>query len=744
MVKAWTEVLSAKFPYIEPVMGARFMHAGVMSDQDAEGRYTNVFEVSKQAYSLLCVLWNEVLQREIGFSLTRSTVQRWIDSIGGTELTRQIRTLGWLADTLPMILEEGVTRYPYARIKAWARSLGLVPAMMSLLKPLYVAWVEEEDYTSQNLRFRALFQCASFLSRFNPLLHEKTEMHSDIYDNLEHEAYEKFVSTEKSLPLDPPVSCYTKQWVASLLYNWIEEADPAREYFPLASDARLFRFSSGATAEFRRGTHLFEKASLIRQIPYEIAETMWYLTGDDWLGMDHTANRAFLPWRWEGDISYDIPPAECQTVPKSAKALRLITKEPTILVWYMQGLAATLANYLDRHFSKRYHSVDGPPTNRSYAIVGSLTGRYATVDLSCASDSVSVVLLRALLSHLPYTFACLMLGRSTTAHMKYADVDQTIELAKFAGMGNPLTFKLEVVVFAAACVEAIRLCGEDPESSEFRIVGDDIVIEVQYVDALFDVLQSWGFTVNEDKTYCSNDTPHCFRESCGAFGVDGLDVTPVRLSRSFPLMRRPSRHERVTGRMNSIWPVQAIDLANDLLHGGFRQTRAALITIILALLPRKWWPLFDSDGSRGIASATPTNFHLERVEPPKQLVAHPLDVRLTRYYGKWATAYIGPNEDYVKYGRLRVRFAKDTGKLEECLDQYGHKTVQRTHSEAELYWFYQMHAQSYDERLAVSLVKDLLLDRLNASDFTEASVYQTGWKPQLSWETGIAALDYCP
>jgi len=56
------------------------------------------------------------------------------------------------------------------------------------------------------------------------------------------------------------------------------------------------------------------------------------------------------------------------------------------------------------------------------------------------------------------------------------------------------------------------------------VFGDDIVVDSRTTDIVIATLQRLGFSVNVDKSFTGSSS---FRESCGVYAYEGLDVTPV-------------------------------------------------------------------------------------------------------------------------------------------------------------------------------------------------------------------------
>lgn len=124
--------------------------------------------------------------------------------------------------------------------------------------------------------------------------------------------------------------------------------------------------------------------------------------------------------------------------------------------------------------------------------------RYATVDLKNASDAVSLALCEFLL---PQSFykritayrSPMVLGFDNHYHIT----------RKVSSMGNGFTFELMTLILTAVCRTL------DPSATVF---GDDIIIKATAAPRLYQLLNSVGFVVNEDKSFTSGP----FRESCGA------------------------------------------------------------------------------------------------------------------------------------------------------------------------------------------------------------------------------------
>jgi hypothetical protein len=94
-------------------------------------------------------------------------------------------------------------------------------------------------------------------------------------------------------------------------------------------------------------------------------------------------------------------------------------------------------------------------------------------------------------------------------------------------MGNGYTFELETLIFVLLSICACDEVGVS--SKDVSVYGDDIIIPVEAYDVLKEVLETCGFTINEDKSY--HEGP--FRESCGEDYFRGINVRPFLVRENF-------------------------------------------------------------------------------------------------------------------------------------------------------------------------------------------------------------------
>lgn len=232
-------------------------------------------------------------------------------------------------------------------------------------------------------------------------------------------------------------------------------------------------------------------------------------------------------------------PVRVISVPKTLKTPRIIAIEPTCMQYMQQGLMEVLVSYLESdHLIQDMVGFSDQTPNQRLAQRGSLYRDLATLDLSEASDRVSLLLVSRILSNFPHLFQAVMATRSYRADVPGVGV---IPLAKFASMGSALTFPIEECVFLTAVFYGVeqelgrRLTRKDVEffRGRVRVYGDDIIVPVEFVQPVIDALELFGFKVNRHKSFWTGR----FRESCGKEYFDGHDISIFRVRQVLPSSR---------------------------------------------------------------------------------------------------------------------------------------------------------------------------------------------------------------
>lgn len=255
---------------------------------------------------------------------------------------------------------------------------------------------------------------------------------------------------------------------------------------------RLIRVTSGASATRSRAHSLPYRKVRFRGLP-ATPRAVPYLTAlSRHFGYPEPSFKICLENRVE-------------TVPKNWKTDRTIACEPEGNLSLQLAVDAYVKSKLKRKLGL---DLSDQSENQRLAGLGSKTGSLATIDLSMASDTVSLNSVAWLFPRKWYTLLCDL--RCPKGH----GFGQSYEYAKLSSMGNGATFAIETLIFATLC-KAVR-----PRT--FRVYGDDIIIDADKVDRLTALLSFLGYVVNTEKSY--REGP--FRESCGSDWYDGVDVTP--------------------------------------------------------------------------------------------------------------------------------------------------------------------------------------------------------------------------
>lgn len=434
--------------------------------------------------------------------------------------------------------------------------------------------------------------------------------------DLAQAAYEKWLQSEDNIDVRIPNNGIEQM----LIRDWFPDTIEVRKFF---MENFLPHHGTGSTLEGAKSTA--EKYQ-VNGLDENLYHLLRWCGDSDPFGLNLMQSPVYrvegvrLPkWSvfdgWNMRFTARIPKSKHRIigVPKNWKTYRLVSKEPTAYMFYELGLNTAIQRYLkDKNLAPRQltrgYCVDTEDRNRSMARLGSVDGEFVTIDLSAASDSVALTFVRWCFN------GSVLEPFIRTLRTEYAEFDletpdfwgqerirDLLHVSKFAPMGSGICFSIECIVFAAIVVASILTTpGAD---RRWAVYGDDIVVHISVADTVIQRLTDAGFTVNVSKSFVNapGSSPDFFRESCGGEYLNGTDVTPHRVPRKFSgLPTADSAEEEPT----SI--AQAIQLANDLFD-----RPAARAVIIRSLLDEHIPVFFDEDGTQGIRSGSPTNFHLK-------------------------------------------------------------------------------------------------------------------------------------
>jgi hypothetical protein len=329
--------------------------------------------------------------------------------------------------------------------------------------------------------------------------------------------------------------------------------------------------------------------SLDELIPYE----SFFPYSDRHL-FDHWDRYWDLPYRESAGTAVLL------AVPKDSRGPRLISKEPQEYMAYQQALKRLLYDHIESHpITAGQVNFTDRTVNGNLALRASKDASLATLDLSAASDRLSLGLVKALFEDLPRLREYLLSTRTAKTRLPN---DHIIFTRKYAPMGSALTFPVQSIVFYALLVgDLVR--GGMPFSEAARSVwvyGDDIIVPTYYAPEAMAVLERVGLKVNTDKSCYSGH----FRESCGVDAFSGVDVTPVKIKEVWrPAPRRkkrkgkrPAKKSNVKGIKPEITTIQAwVDYADGLFWRGYWETASHICDMLKRAMGKKIMPCVSLD-----------------------------------------------------------------------------------------------------------------------------------------------------
>lgn len=265
--------------------------------------------------------------------------------------------------------------------------------------------------------------------------------------------------------------------------------------------------------------------------------------------------------------SRDELPARLALVPKTLKTPRIIAIEPSWNQFIQQGLMRWIVPRIEMgKFTAGRVNFRHQGVNMKLAEKSSIDRTLSTLDLSEASDRVSLVLVERLLRIHPFFYECVLACRSDKIELPNGEV---MPLKKFASMGSALCFPMEALVFFCTIVSSrIHSRGLRPSSRcvyemsrNVYVYGDDLIVPTDEVACVVAGLQTMGLKVNTTKSFSKG----FFRESCGGDFYKGKSVRPV-------YYRRDLRNDKLSA--HSI--ISNVSTANQLFDAGLYRTSAIL------------------------------------------------------------------------------------------------------------------------------------------------------------------------
>lgn len=180
-----------------------------------------------------------------------------------------------------------------------------------------------------------------------------------------------------------------------------------------------------------------------------------------------------------------------------------------------------IADILERRFY-RFSGIKLSETDAIHKeLVTSCYDLFGTIDLSNASDSISLRLVEMLFPREWYD-----LIRSITCRQTRVDGKWYPNRKAFA-QGCGVTFILESIIFYAITYVTVKRHAIQPNiRSLISVYGDDIIVPIHYHQEVVKALELFSFKVNREKSF-GLQSP--FKESCGSDTFNGMDVRPLYL-----------------------------------------------------------------------------------------------------------------------------------------------------------------------------------------------------------------------
>lgn len=260
-------------------------------------------------------------------------------------------------------------------------------------------------------------------------------------------------------------------------------------------------------------------------------------------------------------------PARLLAVPKTLSKPRLIASEPTCLQWAQQCIKSYFYQRTRETFIRNFVDFTRQDRNGSLALAASQCGSHATIDLSEASDRVSLWHVERLFRRLPSLLDALQASRSAYIEQR---VDRFLprysRIRKYSTMGNATIFPVQSLFFMSLALGTLFYKrGLTVNFTNMRrigrtavlVFGDDIIVPDDCSGLLVELLHGLHLKVNARKTFLEGN----FRESCGVDAYGGTNVTSVSIL-DVPRRAGPG----------SI--VSSVDVHNNLAEAGLLHTAA--------------------------------------------------------------------------------------------------------------------------------------------------------------------------
>lgn len=229
------------------------------------------------------------------------------------------------------------------------------------------------------------------------------------------------------------------------------------------------------------------------------------------------SNAEIIRYLHHGPATY-VDSSRSSFVPKSEDISRMICTEPSLNMYFQLGLGNLIEERLCKFFNLNLSLQ--PEINQRLAQEGSIDGRYCTIDLSSASDSISMACCELVFPK--WFFETIKELRSPNTILD----GESVCLDMVSTMGNGFTFPLQTLLFSCLIRAAYRHCDiriDDRGLKNWGCFGDDLIVDRLAYRSVVRLLGILGFQLNSSKSFNEGH----FRESCGADWFNGQPVRGV-------------------------------------------------------------------------------------------------------------------------------------------------------------------------------------------------------------------------
>jgi hypothetical protein len=397
------------------------------------------------------------------------------------------------------------------------------------------------------------------------------------------------VVEEQNSKLQLPLHVLADLRVILRRQNIDADGNPVDREFSVDPATFVFKHGPGAVAE--RGIHTTEEKNNLMEYHHQLTVLVDNLPATPYLDLVipdqlkwDSAHYGF--WRERsGTIS------KLQFVPKDYKTSRTICMEPVSFMWSQQALLNALIWAIRGSMLGRSIDLTDQEKNRLQALWSSADQEFGTIDMSYASDTVHIDLIRAIFEGKLREF--LLATRTDRVELPDGTV---VRVKKFAPMGSAVCFPIQCIIFLLVTILANHLSFLGISAQDYlskgltvvgkrhyprakdgtRVFGDDIICPDSQTGTVMTLLTALGFKVNDLKSFYGDSS---VRESCGMYALDGADVTPITFKVKGIM---ENTHDSILGR---------IALCNALFARGYINARNAL----LRSMAPKYYVIVDPD-----------------------------------------------------------------------------------------------------------------------------------------------------